>query len=155
MRMRLTCDSFSDLRKALERGGMRETGGQLFGEQVATSEFVVTRLTVQRQVGTISRFVVDIVQAVRDAFEFFTATNRQFSRFNYIGEWHSHPSFAIAPSLTDTAAMQDLVNDTDFRGHFAVLMIARLQDENVSCGGWVFDRSGGREPVTIEVEHES
>lgn len=155
MRIRLTRESFYDLRQALERGGIRETGGQLFGEQIAPSDFVVTRLTVQHQVGSFSRFVVDIVQAMRDALEFFRSTNRQFARFNYIGEWHSHPSFAIEPSHTDTTAMRDIVNDADFRGHFAVLVIARLQEASVSCGGWVFDRCGGAEPVTIEVGNES
>jgi hypothetical protein len=70
--------------------------------------------------------MVDLLQAARDALRFFDRTEHQYTRFNYIGEWHSHPSFEIKPSPTDVRTMVALLTDPMFRGSFAIMMIARL-----------------------------
>lgn len=150
MQLTLNRDQRGVLQAALQRGGRREVGGQLYGEQLAPSRFQVTHLTVQHAPGTISRFIVDLTQATRDALGFFQRTQRQYTRFNYIGEWHSHPSYAVIPSGTDRSTMQALVADPTFRGHFAVLLIARLEGETLTAGAWVFDPTG-RE-VTVDLE---
>lgn len=57
---------------------------------------------------------------------FFRKTGSDFKRFNYLGEWHSHPSFPVRPSHEDVISMQSLVNgerDIDF----SALLIARLR----------------------------
>jgi len=89
------------LRDALRLAGTREIGGQIFAEQLAPSRFRATEITVQARPGTFARFFVDLVQAARDARRFFQRTNREYRRFNYLGEWHSHPRFAVRPSETD------------------------------------------------------
>ena len=58
MKLRLAGDQTAKLVAALKRGGRREIGGQLFGEQLAPSNFVVTELAVQARPGTVARFVV-------------------------------------------------------------------------------------------------
>lgn len=98
MRIRLSAEQTRKLLAALGPAGASETGGQLFGEQLAPSDFRVTHLTAQAQPGTISRFVVDLMQAARDAIVFFHRTRHAYRRYNYIGEWHSHPSFAVRPA---------------------------------------------------------
>ena len=151
MNLRLPSDQIRTLRTALERAGTSEIGGQMYGEQLAPSDFRVTDLTFQRRPGTLARFVVDLVQAARDALGFFERTEHLYTRFNYIGEWHSHPSFAVRPSSTDVASMRALVADAGFRGHFAVLMIVRLDASAVTCGGWLFDPRGNEQAVHIEL----
>lgn len=150
MRLRLRADQASDLRTALARAGTNEIGGQIFGEQLAPSDFLVTELTFQRRRGTFARFVVDLVQAARDAVRFFDRTAHQYRRFNYIGEWHSHPSFALRPSETDISSMLRLVRDPDFKGSFAVLLIARLDGGDLSCGAWLFDPAGSAFAIQLE-----
>lgn len=151
MRLRLPHSLVAPLSAALERAGRNETGGQMFGEQISSSDFRVTDLTFQRRPGTLARFVVDLVQATRDALAFFQRTGHRYARYNYIGEWHSHPSFEVRPSSTDLASMRSIVGDPDFRGRFAVLMIVRLDGDVVTCGAWLFDPHGREEPVTIEL----
>ena len=56
---------------------------------------------------------------------FFARSGNDYARFNYLGEWHSHPSFDLAPSRTDIAAMSRLVEEPGMT--FAVLMIVRLR----------------------------
>lgn len=155
MRVRIASDQSEKLRAALARAGDREIGGQLFGEQLAPSDFRVTEVAVQSRAGTFSRFVVDLLQAARDAARFLDRTRRMYTRFNYIGEWHSHPSFDVQPSATDVGTMRELVGDPDFRGGFAVLMIVRLDAGDLTSGGWLFDPQGNELPVTLEFEqHE-
>ena len=152
MRIRIAPDQVEKLRSGLQRAGEREIGGQLYGEQLAPSHFRVTELTIQRRPGTVLRFVVDLVQAAQDAFRFFASTGHNYTRFNYVGEWHSHPKFRIIPSCVDETTMRDLVCASDFPGMFAVLMIARLEGNSIEIGAWVFDGSGGSEPICVEME---
>src|SRR5207249_5002653 len=58
---------------------------------------------------------------------FFSRTGSQFDRFNYLGEWHSHPSFPAYPSPTDLSQMQFIVEDGSEAPLFAVLMVVRLR----------------------------
>lgn len=150
MRLMLPAEHIAGLRDALRRSGTREIGGQIFGEQLAPSDFVATELTLQKRPGTFARFVVDLMQAARDAVRFFDRTAHQYTRFNYIGEWHSHPSFVVQPSDVDVAAMRRLVTDPDFKGGFAVLMITRLCGDDLTCGAWLFDPAGAVFPITLE-----
>jgi proteasome lid subunit RPN8/RPN11 len=142
------------LEQALERAGTSEIGGQMYGEQLAPSHFRVTELTFQRRPGTFARFVVDLVQAARDALGFFERTEHRYTRFNYIGEWHSHPSFAVHPSSTDVDSMRMLVRDNAFQGNFAVLMIVRFDAGAVTCSGWLFDPHGREQSVHIERDYD-
>lgn len=142
MRLKIPNDQTIALHEALARAGTNEIGGQIFGEQLAPSNFLAAELTFQKRRGTFSRFIVDLIQAARDALRFFDRTQHRYTRFNYIGEWHSHPSFEVYPSVTDIEAMRDLVRDPDFKGHFAVLMIAKLEREGIKAGGWLFDPNG-------------
>ena len=136
---------------ALQTAGTREIGGQLFGEQLAPSDFLVTDIAIQRRMGSVARFFVDLVQAAREAARFFNRTGHRYARYNYIGEWHSHPSFAVTPSGTDISTMRHLVCDPDFKGSFAVLMIVRLAGESLSAAAWVFDPTGGEQDVELEM----
>jgi len=150
VRLLLPNDQMEILRNALHRAGTDEIGGQIFGEQLAPSDFRATDLTFQKRPGTFARFIVDFVQAARDAINFFDRTKHQYERFNYIGEWHSHPSFEVRPSATDIEAMRALVSDGEFRGRFAVLMITRLDGDQISSAAWLFDPAGHELAVTLE-----
>jgi hypothetical protein len=152
VRVRVPPDQASALRTALQRAGTREIGGQIFGEQLAPSDFRATELTFQRRPGTIGRFVVDLVEAARDAIRFFQRTEHRYTRFNYIGEWHSHPRFAVSPSVVDLQTMSNLVLDPDFKGNFAVLLIVRLDGGRLMCGAWLFNPQGQGNTVSLELE---
>jgi hypothetical protein len=142
------------LSTALERAGVSESGGQLFGEQLAPSYFRVTELTVQSRRGSFASFIVDVVEAGRIALAFFRRTGHDYTRHNYIGEWHSHPSFAVEPSFMDSSTMRELVTAPEFAGSFAVLMIARLDGRELRTGAWLYDPLGNEEPVTLEIQDD-
>ena len=154
MRVTLATDQQRKLVAALKRAGAREIGGQLYGEQLAPSDFLVTDVAIQRRRGSVTRLFVDLVQAARDAVRFFDRTRHRYTRYNYIGEWHSHPQFAVHPSGTDIDTMRALVRDHDFQGSFAVLMIVRLSDNALCAAAWVFDPEGSERPICLETSHD-
>jgi hypothetical protein len=55
------------------------------------------------------------VRRIEDALgrltSFFVRTNPDYRRFNYIGEWHSHPIFELEPSFKDDASMMEILLD--------------------------------------------
>lgn len=154
MRLLLPSDELRALAAALDQAGTNEIGGQIFGEQIAPSDFRVTELTFQQRHGTFAQFIVDLVQAAGDALGFFDRTEHRYTRYNYVGEWHSHPSFEVHPSSTDVATMRGMVRERGFKGNFAVLMIVRLDGSTVTCGGWLFAPDGREEPIAIDTIHD-
>lgn len=115
----------STLRKALKAAGSREIGGVMMGEQIAPGHFRVVDLSIDSQTGGNAHFVRDSEAHSEALNAFFQRTEHQYDRFNYLGEWHSHPRFSVTPSSQDVSSMIDLVEGE--RGiEFAVLLIVRL-----------------------------
>ena len=96
------------------------------GEHVAEGVFRVVDISVQRRGGSHSHFVRDPANHNRQLQGFFNRKGGDFTRFNYLGEWHSHPTFAPAPSTVDVATMRSLVMDRSVGVNFLVLLIVRL-----------------------------
>jgi hypothetical protein len=96
------------------------------GEQLAPSRFKVTEMTFQRHGGLFARFVRNARLALVALQQFFTRTGHRYACFNYLGEWHSHPSFEPRPSETDHASMIDVACHQNTGANFVLLLIARL-----------------------------
>lgn len=152
MQLILAADQKHRLVEALTQAGTREIGGQLFGELLEPSKFLITDLVVQAaRPGSFSRFIVDLFQAAGEAIRFFDRTAHRYVTFNYIGERYSHPSFAVRPSSTDVQTMRDLVLEPDFPGNFAALVIVRLDVDQLTVGSGVFDPQGRESEAKFEV----
>ncbi len=143
MKIHLPIDIQKKLILALEKSGNREIGGVLMGEHVDEAEFCIVDLTIQEQLGSTSffiRLVSDIVEPLKG---FFKRTGYNYRKFNYLGEWHSHPSFASVPSQKDIQSMQEIVTDSDTGANFAVLIIMRLKDvQEIEATATVFLQDG-------------
>jgi proteasome lid subunit RPN8/RPN11 len=137
------------LRGALRAAGSREIGGVLMGEQIAPGHFRVVDLSIDSQTGGRAHFVRSSEAHAEALSAFFHETGHQYDRFNYLGEWHSHPRFAVTPSAQDVASMIDLVEGE--RGiEFAVLLIVRLRWwRRIFCSCTLFCRSANPSPVDI------
>jgi integrative and conjugative element protein (TIGR02256 family) len=122
---------------ACKRSGVRETGGMLFGEHVSENVFRVVEATVAGT-GSIASFVRGILDSLRQLDRFFHRTRRDYQRFNYLGEWHSHPSFELHPSATDDRSMFDIVNDPGTGARFALSLIVKLVDQDLEARAFVY-----------------
>lgn len=153
MNVTLPPDLIAKFEKALSRAGTREIGGVLMGEHVADEEFRVVDLSVQRSGGTESCFVRDPKKHRRFMQRFFRRTRADYARFNYLGEWHSHPLYLPVPSTTDLAQMQLIVEDGPDAPLFAVLLIIRLDgSERIELGATAFAPGSAPTQVGIRIQ---
>lgn len=113
------------LKRELRAAGSNEIGGVLAAEQVGDGRFLVIDLSVQRN-GTHSHFERDPVQHREFIRRFHERTGHKPERFNYLGEWHSHPAYPATPSDVDFDQMQHLVEDVEQKSTFLVLVIVKL-----------------------------
>jgi integrative and conjugative element protein (TIGR02256 family) len=126
MKLLLPHKQWSRLCDELKAADRKEIGGLLMGEHVGKDAFKVVDLSVQRSGGTGSCFVRDPKDHQADLAAFYDKTDFDFTRFNYLGEWHSHPSFPARPSSQDLASMTELVNDDAVGVNFLVLLVVKL-----------------------------
>lgn len=126
MRLLVARPVIERLERELRRAGRKEVGGLLMGEHVRDELFRLVELSVQRSGGTNACFIRRPDDHKEQLEKFFAETGNDFSRFNYMGEWHSHPSFEPLPSDTDIRTMQSMVEDPDAGVNFLVLMVCRM-----------------------------
>jgi [CysO sulfur-carrier protein]-S-L-cysteine hydrolase len=112
---------------ALRIAGRREIGGVLMAEHTGPNEFEVVDLTVHSR-GTFAYFLRKAEEVVTRLKSFFEHVNHDYERFNYAGEWHSHPSFELKPSRKDDHSMREIVQDREVGANFAALLIVKLGD---------------------------
>ena len=134
----------------LRRAGRREIGGILFGEQLEPGKFRLVDFTVDEVTGGAAHFCRSPENHRGGLKSFYAKTGHDFQRYNYLGEWHSHPRFSVYPSTQDCQSMLDLVHSEEGIS-FAVLLIVRLDWFWVlKSSAVMFSCFGESEPVTIE-----
>jgi hypothetical protein len=125
----------------------------LFGEHEGDERFTVVEATAHG----IGRFA-GFVRIVADGFirldRFFRKTGRDYRRFNYLGEWHSHPSFALRPSATDDATMIGIVENPATRAHFVALVIVKLDGNKLQGAAFAYFPDGERRDCTFETARD-
>lgn len=114
------------LRRELRRAGDREIGGVLAGEDLGGGRFSVADMSVQRSGGSVAHFVRDPSAHRKFMRRFLVRTGNDYTRFNYLGEWHSHPRFPALPSGTDLRQMQALIDERGQPANFLVLLVVKL-----------------------------
>lgn len=154
MQILLTIEILKRLRRELRRAGKQEIGGLLMGEHVRDDIFRVVDITVQRSGGSHSCFVRDPSDHKTQLDEFFARTKGDYSRFNYLGEWHSHPSFEAVPSSTDMETMQSIVSDPAVGVNFLALMVVKLaRRKRIEATAMAFRPT--THPILVPVSAES
>jgi len=114
---------------ALIRADEKEIGGILMGESLGNEEFRVMDITIQTEGGTFITFVRSLSHAISTLRKFFIETNKDYTRYNYLGEWHSHPSFLPNPSQKDIKSMLEIINDANIGANFVTLIIVKLNNQ--------------------------
>jgi len=123
----------------------------MFGEHIAHEDFRVVEATIART-GTFATFLRNLAGSLPRLDAFFRRTHHDYRRFNYLGEWHSHPSFALTPSGTDDATMFDIVDDPGTGARFAMSMIVKLGADGLEVRAFAYFPGGERVDVAVEGE---
>lgn len=156
MKLVIPAELIERLRRELRHAGSREIGGVLVGEHLHGDVFRLADLSVQRLGGSQSHFVRDLQHNKAFLAEFFARTGNNFVMFNYLGEWHSHPSFSVIPSGQDLTTMQNIVEDPNVGTNFAVMLIVSLRRRGpLELSASAFRPSASPEQVEVLIEEES
>lgn len=140
------------MRTALYGAGRREIGGILMAEHTGPNQFAVLDLTIHGR-GTIAYFARKMEEAVPRLRSFFTRVEHDYVRFNYLGEWHSHPSFELEASGKDDRSIREIVADRDVGANFVVLLIVRLADNGeLLTRAYTYLPDGTKSGSTVTVE---
>jgi integrative and conjugative element protein (TIGR02256 family) len=124
-------------------------------EHIGPDHFIVRQLTVQGG-GRFASFVRGTRSALRALSEYFRQSGHDYTRFNYLGEWHSHPSFSVQPSHTDHRSMLDIVTNAKVGANFVVLLIFKLVDrEALEGSAHTYLPDGTIAPSTLVLEGQS
>ena len=150
LRVTVPADIQETLRKALVLAGTNECGGVLMGEHVGHNHFVVQRITIQAR-GGFAWFVRGAAGAVAAVRKFLAANGNDYSRFNYLGEWHSHPSFSVSPSDKDHDTMRAMTKSTP-GANFLVLLVFRLDGASLVGSAHTYLPDGAVHQSTLELE---
>ena len=152
MKLLLPSDISKSMRRHMLKAHKREIGGMLMGEETGKGEFRLVDFSVDTESGSKGHFMRDANLHEKHLQEFFARTGSNYGRYNYLGEWHTHPSFSVQPSLTDIQSMQGLVEGPHGVG-FAVLLISKLKwFRGFECGAWLFIE--GHHPTSVEILRE-
>lgn|SRR6185369_2674322 len=136
------------LRTSLRKAGDREIGGLLMGEQLSPAHFRILDFSLDALSGSHMRFRRSPQTHQKTLDAFFERTGWNFQRFNYLGEWHSHPSFSVLPSGEDIQTMTEIVESETSVIDFAILLIVRLRWRYwIDCTLTFFAR--GQEPQRL------
>src|SRR5215213_1104975 len=155
MQIQLPPNAVQCLTTALEQADTREIGGILMGEHISENVFRVKDMTIQQHGGSFAAFVRMVQDVLMPLTEFFRATNNNYTRFNYLGEWHSHPSFVPEPSGRDRETMRGIITDPEVGANFVVLMIVKLSQTGEFDGTvTVFHSNGAEYRGELVIENE-
>jgi proteasome lid subunit RPN8/RPN11 len=152
MQILLSLEIVNQFAAELRSAGSREIGGLLFGEHIGSDAFRVVEITVQKRGGTHGSFVRNPEEHIEQLRQFFGKTGEDHTRFNYLGEWHSHPSFPPIPSPHDIETMYGMLNDPEVGANFLALLILRRRGDSLEMSATVFQ--SGYEPAAIQVYAE-
>jgi integrative and conjugative element protein (TIGR02256 family) len=156
MKLLLPQKILQHLRRELKGAKRQEIGGLLLGEHLEGETFRLVEATVQRTGGSAVHFVRDPALHQAQLDEFFSRTGNDFARYNYIGEWHSHPSFEPLPSGEDMQTMQSIVENPKVGVNFLVLIIVRLSRwRTIRLSACLVQAGVAPRPIELEVEDSS
>ena len=155
MQLLLSPTVIKRLRRELRRAGSREIGGLLMGEHLGDERFRIVEISVQRAGGSRACFIRHPTQHRAQLDRFFERTGHDYARYNYLGEWHSHPSFAPIPSATDAQTMQSLIHDPATGAEFIVLLIATLSGTSMGVSATAFAANVAPKSVAVVIESGS
>ncbi|AWZ01971.1 hypothetical protein RHODOSMS8_02447 [Rhodobiaceae bacterium] len=153
MKLRIEEKTVRDWRRSLLNAMTREIGGVLYGEHVGEADFRVVAFSTQTVGGDQTSFRRDALIAKRELSEMANVFGNEHSRFNYLGEWHSHPNAEALPSPKDIATMHNLLTDPTTNVNFLILIIVRLSRHNtVEVSAHTFLASGHTLQCEIMIE---
>lgn len=136
------------LKKELDFMGQNETKGSFFAERIDNDLFEVNEIYFSKKRGTFS-FIKMIIGDEYKKFQkkYHEKYSFDYEKYNYIGDWHSHPSFSCFPSTYDKKEAID-----DFKksnANFIVQFIFKNENDSLIGKAFLYDNSNNALEVNL------
>ena len=123
--------------KALKKYGDYEIGGILIGYKKRRNHFAISDATIANDIKKFN--IMSFIREPMKSLKILIGTYKK-KKYNYIGEWHSHPRFNLYPSPGDIATMRGILTDPGYSVDFVLLIITRLNEGKVEMAGFLFHK---------------
>lgn len=116
-----------------------ETKGALFAKKISNELFEIDDIYIEKNVGSFA-FVTLINNKKYQKFQktYHEKNNNDYVRHNYIGDWHSHPSFELNPSSFDIKEVKEDLKASNAK--FLIQIIVKAENENLIGNAFYFNR---------------
>jgi len=142
------------IKKHIDKYSPLETKGALFAEHLGDNIFKIDSVYLEPKPGT-TTYVKLVVNRVYQAFQnsFHKKHQYHFSKFNYIGDWHSHPLFECIPSSFDVEEVQkDLKNSN---ANFLVQLILKVNQDKLIGNAFYYSNQVSAKKIHLVIENDS
>lgn len=149
MKVELTKTVHKRMMACLAKAKRREIGGILMAEQIEPGAFRIIDFSLDEITGSTAHFVRSPEHHRAALDDFFSRTGNDYARYNYLGEWHSHPNFAPVPSATDIMSMHNILDEEQSIPFAILLIVKRGWWRRLYCSAMLFLQD--QEPSKVQV----
>ncbi len=137
--------------KQISKYSPLETKGALFAEDLGNDTFKIDEVYLEPKPGT-TTFVKLYINHEYVTFQknYHKLRNNNFSKYNYIGDWHSHPLFECYPSSYDVSEVEKDMKQSN--AIFLVQLILKVFNGKLVGNAFYYshEKSAKRIKLTIQ-----
>lgn len=144
---KLTKKIFNQVKKCR----LNETKGALFACKISDEIFEVDDVYIEKKIGSFA-FVELVNNEKYQVYQkcYHEKNGYDYVNHNYIGDWHSHPSFELYPSSFDMAEVKKDLKKSNAK--FLVQIIVKISNEKLTGNAFYYDRRVTAKQIELIIE---
>lgn len=130
---------------------LNETKGALFARKISDEMFEVDDVYIEKKVGSFA-FVELVNNEKYQVYQncYHEKSGHDYIHHNYIGDWHSHPSFVLYPSSYDIEEVKKDLKKSNAR--FLVQVIVKIINDKLTGNAFYYDRNITAKQIELIIE---
>ncbi len=135
----------------VKKGKLNETKGALFARKISDDIFEVDDVYIESKVGSFA-FVELVNNKKYQVYQksYHKKNGYDYVNHNYIGDWHSHPSFELYPSSYDMAEVKSDLKKSNAK--FLVQVIVKIVNKKLTGNAFYYDRKNSAKQIELLIE---
>ena len=139
------------IQRQLIKCGLNETKGALFAYKIRDDYFQVDGVYIETKVGNIAFVELFNNKRYRDfQYRYHKKHTFDYVNHNYIGDWHSHPSFELFPSSFDQEEVKRDLKKSNAR--FLIQIIFKLEKDTLKGNAFFYDKYKSAEKINLIIK---
>jgi proteasome lid subunit RPN8/RPN11 len=136
--------------KQISKHSPLETKGALFAEDLGNDTFKIDEVYLEPKPGT-TTFVKLYINQEYLSFQknYHKFRKNNFSKYNYIGDWHSHPLFECLPSSYDVSEVEEDIKKSN--AIFLVQIILKVLKGRLVGNAFYYTRETSAKKVKLSI----